>query len=1065
MQYLRLSKHITLDAEVAKAKNLCGRFDAADLKAIGELVWDGFNRDKMSRSKWEKRMNAAMDLALQIQQAKNFPWPGCYGLDTDVLTQDGWRPIAEVAVGELVYTRAPDGQASFEPVVSRTRHPAPNSRMVHFLGKSIDLLVTEDHQMLLQDKLGRQFFKKAGEFVDSTVTYRYIPLTSAATRASPETIYGMPVKAYLRFLGWYVSEGHAQRNFKQGGFIGFTSGSFGIAQSQEANPDKYATLRADLAATGLSYRERENGFTIHARSMPQELKNELRSLGLQEVRRIPRHVFNCAPSDLLELLDTLLLGDGHQRWRDGRNFQVRDYYTSSKGLADDVQELCQLSGLRARISLHTPAGTVGGILRGSTVTSVHDCWCVTICNKRLIQVAKLHRSFVPYTGDVACVETLPHHTLYVRRNGKAVWCGNCANVVFPLVTIAALQFSARAYSNIIQGTDVVRYRVIGDDPDGKLKDKADRISQHMSWQVLEEDTAWEEQHDRLLINLAIIGCNFIKTDYRASVAHNVSELVMAQDLVMDYYATSVESCARKTHVIPLYRNEIYERCARGTFADVRNEEWFTGVPGNTAGQQQAQQDNRRGITPPQPDEDTPFRTLEQHRNLDLDGDGYAEPYIVTIEETSKAVLRIVARWNNDEDIERTSDGEIILIKPMEYFTKYSFIAAPDGGIYDIGFGVLLGPLNESVNTGIDQLIDAGTMQNTGGGFLGRGAKIRGGVYTFAPWEWKRVDSSGDDLRKSIVPKPDVTPSPVMFQLLGLLIEYTDRIAGTTDPMVGENPGQNTPAETSRNTMEQGEKIYSTIFKRVWRSMKEEFKKLHKLNGMYLEVKQQYGEGKNFALREDYKDNADLVVPVADPNIVSRATRIMQATALRQAAMQIPGYNVPEVEKNFMRALGIEEVNRYYPGADKVPPLPNPKAALEQIKLQAKQMEFQHEQQMFILEARRDQKKITAQIALLEAQAVKAVSGAQTDQAAARIKAFDVAINSLKTMHDAYNERISTLSGLASGGESGKPADDGRGAGTGGGVSGMEASPGDEEVLPAITGKPNGAAGAVGEGAV
>src|SRR5690606_27327525 len=122
---------------------------------------------------------------------------------------------------------------------------------------------------------------------------------------------------------------------------------------------------------------------------------------------------------------------------------------------------------------------------------------------------------------------------------------------------------------------------------------------------------------------------------------------------------------------------------------------------------------------------------------------------------------------------------------------------PDGGFYDVGFGVLLGPLNESVNTAINQLFDAGTMATTAGGFLGRGAKLRGGVYTFSPFGWQNVDVMGDDLRKNMVQLEVREPSAVLFNLLTLLINYTNRISGATDMMVGENPGQNTPAETSR----------------------------------------------------------------------------------------------------------------------------------------------------------------------------------------------------------------------------------------------------------------------------
>ena len=640
--------------------------------------------------------------------------------------------------------------------------------------------------------------------------------------------------------------------------------------------------------------------------------------------------------------------------------------------------------------------------------------------------------------------------LQIQQPKNFPWPGS-ANVVFPLVTISALQFSARSYGNIIQGTDVVRYRVIGDDTSGDTQDRADRISKHMSWQVLEEDSSWEEQHDRLLINLAIVGANFVKTYFSPTLGHNVSELVMARDLVLDYYAKSVEAAARKTHVVPLYRNEIYERVMSDIFQDVRDEPWFNAPAAAVAPQPSARQDIRQGLSPPPSDEDTPFRSLEQHRLLDLDGDGYAEPYIVTIEETSKAVLRIVARFDREEAIERTLSKKILRIRPTEYFTKYSFIPAPDGGIYDVGFGILLGPLNESVNTGINQLLDSGTMQNSMGGFLGRGAKIRGGQYTMAPWEWKRVDSTGDDLRKNMVPYPERQPSVVMFQLLGLLIEYTDRIAGTTDQMVGMNPGQNTPAETSRNTMEQGMQVYSMIFKRVWRSMKEEFKKLHILNATYLPGRKRFGAGESYITQEDYRGNPDMVVPVADPNVTSVAMRFFQANAVRTAAMQVPGYSLPDVEKNFLRALRVEGIDKLYPGADKVPPLPNPKAAVEQLKLQGKQMELDNEKQMFIITLQSNRRKVLAEIALLEAQAISLMAGIQDDQAATRIKAFDTVIASMKTHAETLGLQAQQMSGEK----------DGKGKSDGGGVPGMEGRPGNTPALPAPSGMGGGAEGAMG----
>lgn len=586
---------------------------------------------------------------------------------------------------------------------------------------------------------------------------------------------------------------------------------------------------------------------------------------------------------------------------------------------------------------------------------------------------------------------------------------NCSNVVFPLVTIATLQFSSRSYSNIIQGTDVVRYRVIGEDNTGELQKRADRISKHMSWQCLEEDTSWEEQHDRLLVNLGIVGTNFIKTYFSSSLGHPVSELVLARDLVVNYWAKSVETAARKTQVIPFYRNEIYERVKNGTFRDVLNEQWFN-FPATPEPASQ-KHDTRVGINIPQSDDATPLVCLEQHRLLDLDQDGYAEPYIVTVEKSSKCVLRVVARFDREEDVERVNDkrnSAILKITPTEFYTKYGFIPAPDGGLYDIGFGILLGPLNESVNSGINQLLDTGTMMNSNGGFLGRGAKIRGGAITFAPWEWKRVDSTGDDLKKSLVQLPERQPSDTMFKLIGLIINYADRLAGTVDTMVGENPGQNTPAETSRNMTEQGMQVYSSIFKRIWRAMKEEFKKRHHLNVVYMPQRQRFGTGTDFALQEDYKSNPDLVVPTADPNITSNAMRFYQASALREAAHQVPGYNIPDVEKNFIRALRVEGVDRFYPGPDKVPPLPNPKMQVEQVKLQGKQMQFEHEMKLMAVQLMEERRLNTAKIAQLEAQAMKFVADAHDAQAGRRLEAFDLAIQALKSHNDMINERIEAL---------------------------------------------------------
>lgn len=648
--------------------------------------------------------------------------------------------------------------------------------------------------------------------------------------------------------------------------------------------------------------------------------------------------------------------------------------------------------------------------------------------------------------------------LQVQRDKNWPWQG-CSNVIFPLITIAALQFSSRAYSNIIQGTDVVRCRVPGNDSTGTLTERAARISAHMSWQVLEQDEPWEEQHDRLFINVSIVGTAFVKSYYDGKLGHNVSELVMARDFVMNYGAKSVNTCPRKTHRTTLERNDIYERVKRGLFRNVLESDWYNSsvapAPAPAVvGTAQANHDNRQGVQPPPPDKDTPFRFLEQHRNLDLDDDGYAEPYIVTIEETSRKVVRIVARWDNETQIERNDRGEVLCINPTEYFTKFGFIPSPDGGIYDIGFGVLLGPLNEGVNTAINQLLDAGTMQNSLGGFLGRGAKIRGGEYAMAPWEWKRVDSTGDDLRKNIVPYPDRQPSVVLFNLLSLLIDYTNRVSATSEIMVGKTPGQNTPAETSRNALEQGMQVFTTIFRRIWRSLKAEFKKLYKLNAVYLPQNFSFGESGNVR-KEDYLFPADQVVPSADPNVTSFSMRFFKAQSIRTASQQVPGYDIDYVERQFLKAMQVEAIDRYFPGSGKVPPPPNPKIAVAEMQMKIKKLALQEQRLQWTAQLMEERRLNTAKIIDLEAKAAAAMAGVDASTAATQLSFLQTALDAIKQHNEIVTQRIQAMADMqqAEGAESegGGEAETGgnsngnaKPAALPGGIPGMEGGPGIEE---------------------
>lgn len=596
--------------------------------------------------------------------------------------------------------------------------------------------------------------------------------------------------------------------------------------------------------------------------------------------------------------------------------------------------------------------------------------------------------------------------MQAQKDKSFPWPG-CSNVNFPLVTIAAMEFHSRAYPALISGTDVVKARVVGSDPQGQLKARADRVGRFMSYQVLEEDQAWEEGTDRLLLQLPIIGCVFKKSRHLPRENRNVSDLVPASKLVFDYYAKSVESCARKTHLIEMYRNEVWEKCKAGVFRDVLDEAWYKSPTAPLPQEGNAESDRRLGLTPNTSDESTPFLFGEQHCWLDADGDGYAEPYIITFDTTSKNVVRIVARWEDEADVEKVSDGTILRINATEQFTKYELIPSPDGGVLGLGLGILLGPLNEGVNSLVNQLIDAGTLSNTSGGFLSRGVKIRGGAYTFQPFGWTRVDSTGDDLQKGVFPMPVREPSQVLFTLLSFLVNYTQRISGSTDMLAGENPGQNTPAGTSQEMVVQGMKIYSALFKRVWRCMKEEFKKLYILNARYLPTERQFGDGGKIS-REDFLGDPSQISPAADPNVVSEQMRVQLALTISDRARAVPGYNIEATERNLHAAMKIDGSEALYPGPGKTPPLPNPKVQVEEMKMKIKQAELEQRKQEFVITMQEEQRVNAATIIKLMADAEALAAQAENEKAGHQIAMIDSMIGAAKARNEHLRGQVDQM---------------------------------------------------------
>ncbi|MCI4437903.1 MAG: hypothetical protein JHC33_13940 [Ignisphaera sp.] len=522
---------------------------------------------------------------------------------------------------------------------------------------------------------------------------------------------------------------------------------------------------------------------------------------------------------------------------------------------------------------------------------------------------------------------------------------NAANIKFPLLATAAMQFAARAYPTLVpsNGT-LVKCRVVGYDPDGQKTARAERISKHMSYQILDQMSDWEEDMDKLLIALPIAGTCFKKTYWDAAKQRNCSKLVLPKALVVNYDCRNIEEAERITEVVYLTKRSVKERQNQGVFLDVDLGDPQGDPDNKTTSVNQAFQ--KAGDD----DETTPYVFLEQHTYLDLDDDGYSEPYIITVEESSKKVVRIVARFNED-GVMVNEQSKILSIDAIQYYTKYGFIPNPDGGFYDIGFGRLLGPLNNSANTIINQLVDAGSLSNLQAGFIGKGLRIKMGEARFQPGEWKSVNAVGDDLKKQIFPLPVREPSQVLFNLLDLLLKSGKELASVAEIFVGKMPGQNTPATTTMASIEQGMKVFTAVYKRVYRALQSEFRKIYKLNREYMNPEEYISVLDEPVQQQDYAGKEDDIIPGADPTAVSSQEKQAKVQALMQI-MQLGTLDPMAITQLYLEAHEISEPQKYIKQPS--PPPPDPKMEAIKAKSQVDQQKAQIDMQKADHKAQLDQ---------------------------------------------------------------------------------------------------------------
>lgn len=480
---------------------------------------------------------------------------------------------------------------------------------------------------------------------------------------------------------------------------------------------------------------------------------------------------------------------------------------------------------------------------------------------------------------------------------------NAANVKYPLLTTAALQFNARAYPAIVTADRLVKCKVRGRDETGEKAARADRVSEYLSDQLLNVMPEWEEDTDRILVMLPIVGSVFRKVWYDRALRRNVSRLVTAENLVVNYRAASLLAAPRVTERLKLYPHEIEERIRDGRFTEFD----YTNV--SRGAEDEAGQSDE--------DESAPHLFLEQHRLLDLDEDGYPEPYIVTVHVGAQKVVRIVANFDQ-ETVALANDGRVLSIRRRDYFVHYQFLPNPEGGFYGLGFGWLLSSTNETINSTLNQLLDAGHMANMQGGLIGSVLGIKEKSIRLERGEWRVINTSAP-LSQAILPIKYGEPSTVLFQLLGLMIEAGKELAAIKDVLTGES-ASTAAVGTTLALIEQGLQVFTSIYKRVHRTLKQELAIHARLTGANADpVAYSAFFDAQLDPQADFNAEDMDILPVSDPQSVTKMQKLTKAQLVMEVSKGNPLINPIEALRRLFEAADIEEPEKLVVPPPEPPP--------------------------------------------------------------------------------------------------------------------------------------------------
>ena len=469
----------------------------------------------------------------------------------------------------------------------------------------------------------------------------------------------------------------------------------------------------------------------------------------------------------------------------------------------------------------------------------------------------------------------------------------------PVLAEAVTQFQALAYKELLPADGPVRTAVIGAPSEEKTK-QAQRVKDFMNYELMEKMKDYEPDFDQLLFYLPLAGSAFKKTYYDELSKKATSKFVPADDLIVPYTATSLDDAEAIIHRVKISKNELRKQQVAGFYLDID-----LGSPRQVEDDVEKKERELEGQRKTQ--DDDVYTLLECHVNLDIEGfedsdetgepSGIKIPYIVTVDEATRNVLSIRRNYEiGDPDKNK-----------IPYFTHFKFL--PGLGFYGFGLIHMIGGLSRTATAALRQLLDAGTLSNLPAGFKMRGIRIRDDAQSIQPGEFRDVDAPGGNLKDSFMMLPFKEPSATLLNLMGIVVNAGQRFASIADLQVGDG-NQQAAVGTTVALLERGSRTMSAIHKRIYSSLKQEFKLLGRVFKLYLPPEYPYDVvgGQRTVKQTDFDDRVD-ILPVADPNIFSQTQRISLAQTELQLAQSNPQmHNMYQAYRHMYEALGVKNID-------------------------------------------------------------------------------------------------------------------------------------------------------------